>query len=266
MHETSKCIILRRRAAKLNIPGPTSPVDGQPLSKVITYFLTITLFRPIRMLFTEPVVIAFSAWVAFNFALLYAFFCAFEYVFLAYYDFSPESTGLTFLGMGIGAICGFLIIAVLATLAKKKTAAQLELGIEPEPEQRLIISMVGGPLIPISLFLFGWTVFNHVHWIVPVIAEGMFACGNYLIFMGAVSYMIDAYGPVYGASAIGANTLLRYLLGCALPLVSIQLFENLGVQWASSLLGFIALAMTVIPFVLFKVGPWLRSKTSYAKD
>ena len=218
------------------------------------------------MLFTEPVVIAFSVWVAFNFSLLYAFFCAFEYIFLVYYSFSPESTGLTFLGMGVGAICGFIIIAILASLAKKKTAAQLELGIEPAPEQRLIISMIGGPLIPMSLFLFGWTVFGHVHWIVPVIAEGIFACGNYLIFMGAVSYMIDSYGQVYGASAIGANTLLRYLLGSALPLVSIQLFENLGVQWASSLLGFIGLAMAGIPYVLFKIGPRLRAKTSYGKE
>lgn len=66
------------------------------------------------------------------------------------------------------------------------------------------------------------------------------------------------------ASTIAANTILRSAIGCAFPLFSRQMMENLGIQWAGTMLGCIAVAMIPIP-VLFKVyGPWLRGKSKLA--
>lgn len=265
MKETAKRQILLKRAAKLSIPGPSSPVDGQPTAKVISYYLQTTIVRPVRMLFIEPVVFFFSVWVAFNFALLYAFFCAFEWVFLTYYHFSAHSTGLTFFGLAAGAVAGFLLTSILIAISKKKQKVAAAKGLKMQPEQRLIVAMIGGPLIPIALFTFGWTAYHRVHWIVPVFAEGLFGCANYLVFMAAVSYMVDVYGPVYGASAIGANNLLRYILGGAFPLFAVQMYQNLKVQWASTLLGCFSVVMMFIPFVLYKLGPWLRSKSKFVE-
>lgn len=42
------------------------------------------------------------------------------------------------------------------------------------------------------------------------------------------------------------------------------MMENLGIQWAGTMLGCIAVVMIPIP-VLFKVyGPWLRAKSKLA--
>lgn len=41
------------------------------------------------------------------------------------------------------------------------------------------------------------------------------------------------------------------------------MYERLGIDWASSLLGFIALALMPVPWVFFKYGPKLRAKSQY---
>jgi hypothetical protein len=41
-------------------------------------------------------------------------------------------------------------------------------------------------------------------------------------------------------------------------------YTQLGIGWASSLLGFIAIAMLPIPWVFFKWGQQLRQKSQYS--
>lgn len=45
----------------------------------------------------------------------------------------------------------------------------------------------------------------------------------------------------------------------------IIVFEALGIHWASSLLGFAALALTPLPWVFFRFGPRLRGMSKYKK-
>lgn len=40
-------------------------------------------------------------------------------------------------------------------------------------------------------------------------------------------------------------------------------YEKLGIHWATSLLGFIALALIPIPFALYKFGPTIRAKSKF---
>ena len=58
--------------------------------------------------------------------------------------------------------------------------------------------------------------------IVPIIGMIFVGWGVVLIFMSAVMFVMDCYGPLYGASAMAANTLLRYIFGAAFPLFSRQ--------------------------------------------
>lgn len=81
--------------------------------------------------------------------------------------------------------------------------------------------------------------------------------------MSAIKYIVNFYGPLYGASANAASVLTRYSIGFALPLFAVQMYSALGVGWASSLLGFISTLMATIPFVLFKFGPALRARSNY---
>ena len=75
--------------------------------------------------------------------------------------------------------------------------------------------------------------------------------------------MVDTYQSAYGASAIAANGLLRYILGAAFPIFTIKMLDNLGVGWAMSLLGFLSACMLPIPWVLYRWGPALRAKSKF---
>ena len=78
-----------------------------------------------------------------------------------------------------------------------------------------------------------------------------------------MTYLLDTYGAMYSASAVAANGLLRYSFGAGFPLFTIQMYERLGVNWATSLLAFIGLGLLPLPFVLYKYGAALRSRSSF---
>lgn len=66
-----------------------------------------------------------------------------------------------------------------------------------------------------------------------------------------MNYIIDSYLFV-AASVLAAVTVCRSVAGAAFPLFATQMYEALGTEWASSLLGFVALGLMPIPFLLMK--------------
>lgn len=129
------------------------------------------------------------------------------------------------------------------------------------PEHRLYAAMIGSIGLPVGIFWFAWSARMGVHWIVPILALIPFAWGYMLVFISAVLYTVDVYGAVHGASA--ANGLLRYILGATFPLFSVQMDQNLGFEWASSLLAFVTVALLPVPWVLFHWGPVIRQKSKF---
>ena len=91
-----------------------------------------------------------------------------------------------------------------------------------------------------------------------------FGLGYFLIFVGMVNYLTDAY-KTYASSANAAASTTRALGAAFLPFAVSPLFGNLGVQWACSLLGFLALAMSVIPFVFLRFGAKLRMRSPFCQ-
>lgn len=86
-----------------------------------------------------------------------------------------------------------------------------------------------------------------------------------MVFMSVMVYFADVYTPHgFVASAVAANVLMRYVLASVFPLFSLQMFENLEVQGAASLLGGVSVVMAVVPFVFWKFGPRLRRRSAYA--
>ena len=90
--------------------------------------------------------------------------------------------------------------------------------------------------------------------------------GNLSLFITAALYMVDCFGPLYGASAMASNGLARYTYAAVFPLFSIQMFNGLGTSWAASLLGFFSLLLLPIPWTFYKYGPKIRSYSRYNKD
>jgi hypothetical protein len=104
-----------------------------------------------------------------------------------------------------------------------------------------------------------------IHWIVPVLAGIPFAFGNVTVFISAALYMLDVYGPLSGASAMAANGLLRYTMGASFPLFTVQMYDALGVKWATLLLVFVCMLMVPIPWVFYKFEPRIRKKSAYSQ-
>ena len=66
------------------------------------------------------------------------------------------------------------------------------------------------------------------------------------------------------ASAIAANTFLRSLAGAGFPLFSQYMFAALGVNWAGTLLGCVAVILVPIPVVFYVYGHKIREKSAFA--
>ncbi|KAF2169124.1 hypothetical protein M409DRAFT_52412 [Zasmidium cellare ATCC 36951] len=264
MSETYKKIVLQKRAKRHGLPPPPGP-NARTWKYWKTLFST-TLIRPGHMLFTEPIVILFAIYNAFTFCVQFAFFPAFPLVFGGVYGFNTWQTGLAYLGLGIGV----LLAALTAMLTdrfiyrKKHAKAQAEGKGQVAPEERLWAGMLGAVGLPIGLFWFAWTARSDVHWISPILAGIPFAWGNLALFLSASMYQIDVYGPLNGASAMAANGLLRYVLGGCFPLWTVQMYEAMGIGWATSLLGFICVLLLPIPYVFYKFGPGIRKSSRYS--
>ncbi|KAK5008253.1 hypothetical protein LTR16_004741 [Cryomyces antarcticus] len=76
------------------------------------FLLYSTVACPLSLLLEEPITGLLSLYVAFILALFYAFFVAFPYVFASVYGFSIASQGLTFLGLGVGCLAGFILFSI----------------------------------------------------------------------------------------------------------------------------------------------------------
>ena len=78
-------------------------------------------------------------------------------------------------------------------------------------------------------------------------------------------YLVDVF-PLHAASALAAATIFRSLFGCFLPLAGPPLYAALGIGWGNSLLGFFALAMTLVPFYFVRFGEAMRTNPKYQLD
>lgn len=133
---------------------------------------------------------------------------------------------------------------------------------EARPEARLPHLIVLSWLIPLGLFWFAWTSRPSIHWASCIMAGIPFGIGFVALFLGITSYLIDCYGR-YAASALAANAILRSLFGAGFPLFSRQMYTALGPAWATSILGFFALAMAPMPYFFYKFGPRIRARSKF---
>ena len=118
--------------------------------------------------------------------------------------------------------------------------------------------------VPIGLFIYGWTSYEHVHWIAPNIGAAIFAAGSIMGFQCTQTYLVDAY-PRFAASAVASAVVLRSLAGFGFPLFAPYLYNALHLNWGNSLLGFLAIILGIpSPFLLWKYGQSLREKSTYA--
>ncbi|EKG12018.1 Major facilitator superfamily [Macrophomina phaseolina MS6] len=258
--ETYTPVLLARRARRMRAHNQRAnvfaPSELEPRSLQET--ITVVLIRPIR-LFSEPIILFTCLFLALLFAIYYLFFEAYPLIFKGVYGLDSGSASLTFLPIGIGAALDTIVFVwydwYLARAKKLHRSWALD-----EEYRRLPLACIGAPLYVISLFWLGWTARSSIHWIVPVLSGLTFGIGIELTFMALLNYITDAYAP-YAASAMASSSISRSLFAVVLPLATNPMYRRLGIPWASSLLGFLALALGTVPFIFLKYGAALRKRS-----
>jgi len=263
--ETYAPVILRQRAKELSkMTGKVYKTRGdiqQGDISVMEIFKT-SLSRPWILLFQEPIVFLLSIYMAIIYGTLYMCFGAFPIVYQQGRGWSPGIGGLAFLGVAVG-----MLGAVAYSIWDNKRYGKVSdanAGFAP-PEARLPLCMVGSIAVPIGLFWFAWTNYPSIPWIVSIMAGAPFGFGMVLIFLGIMNYLIDAY-TIFAASVLAANSVLRSLFGTAFPLFTTQMYDSLGIHWASSIPAFLALLCVPFPFLFYKYGATIREKCKYAAE
>ncbi|KAL2207774.1 MFS general substrate transporter [Sarocladium strictum] len=258
-----KAIRLRKETGDKRYHAPNEKEDKSVASAILN-----SLKRPFQLLIFEYMVLSLCLYSAILLGTLYLFFGAFPLVFGTNHGFNLWQIGLSFMGICVGMVLTLGLDPVWHRIRSKLTRELEEkTGIEgaSEPEFRLPPAILGSFFVPIGIFMFGWTSYSSIHWIVPIIGSGIFGAGTILIFTGVLTFLVDAY-PTYAASAIAANAFVRCAFAAAFPLFGNQMYNRLGYPWASSLLAFLTLAMLPFPYLFFKYGKSIRARSSYAKS
>lgn len=217
--------------------------------------------RPIKMLFAEPIIFLISMYTAFVYGLLYLLLTAYPIVYQEMRGWNGGVGALPYIGMVTGMFMGGALVIAFQPWTNRRTAAN---GGIPRPEDRLPPCIIGSIFFPIGIFWFAWAGnYPEIHWIIPTLAGIPLGLGLITVFLQSLNYLIDAY-LMFAASAIAANTLLRSVFAAGFPLFSRQMFARLGVDWAGSLLGFLAIGMIPIPICFFIYGERIRGKSKWA--
>ncbi|KAL4935284.1 major facilitator superfamily domain-containing protein [Aspergillus oleicola] len=266
--ETYHPVLLRRKAQRLRKETGDdrwqAPIEK--MDRSIARTVLQSLYRPVLLLTLEPMCLNLCIYSAILLGILYLFFGAFQLVFGNVYGFDLYQRGLAFLGLFVG-----MAFAIASDPFWRRIYRKLEetheraVGVADDfqPEWRLPPAIAGAPLVTIGLFIFAWTIYPHVHWIVPIIGSAFFGAGTVLIYSGVFSFLVDAY-PLMAASALSANSFARSSFGGIFPLFGIQMYNRLGYNWATSLLAFLTLAMAPFPYIFFRYGSRIRKKSRFA--
>lgn len=163
-----------------------------------------------------------------------------------------------------------------------------------KPEYRLPPMIPASIMLPIGLFIAGWTAQYQTHWIAPDIGLVLIGAGVILTFQSIQTYVIDTF-TLHAASgalplsshlnhstncslpiltpfvtarqtALAAVSCLRSLAGFGFPLIAPTMFDRLGYGVGSSILAGVAIVLGCpTPWLLWKYGERIRESSRYAK-
>jgi hypothetical protein len=237
--------------------------------KSVSKFLYEAVALPSFLLCTEPVVFFFTLLSALSYGLVFMSTQSVAQVYTTLYKWDEYQAGLVQASLVIGEMIGFLACLFQNKLyhnkAKSADAANHSLDTSVA-ESRLYLSIPGSFFgLAGGLFWYGWTSTASLPWIMPAVGLAFIGFGSMTVMQAIMMYITDAYER-YAASASAAVCFGENSFAAFLPLAASSMYTNLGYQWASSLLAFIALAMSFAPLILFLKGREIRKRSPFMKQ
>lgn len=221
-----------------------------------------SLIVPWRVNFLDPAIIFTSLYTGLVYTI---FFSIFEFAPMVYgdiYGIEPDQIGLvlicniiTTLGAAVPYL-GFIYYVVNPAIRAEK---------EISPERHLIPALFASILIPLGIFIFGWTSRASIPWIVPTIGA-TFATAGFTIIIQSIFIYISMVYPQYAASLFGSNSFIKTIIAFGSVLWSHPLYNTLGLPIGISVLGAICIIFVSGIFVLYvwgeKLTKWSRFTSS----
>ncbi|CAO2650417.1 Nn.00g017090.m01.CDS01 [Neocucurbitaria sp. VM-36] len=263
--ETYPPVLLRKRAERLSklsgkVYRSRTDIDQGKIS--LGEAFSTGLKRPWILLFCEPIVLLLSIYHAIIYGILYMLFGAFPIVYRQGRGWNEGIGGLPFVAVAIGVFLAIIYVITVDHNQYMKKVVASGVGYTT-PEARLPMCIVGGIALPVGLFWFAWTNAPSVPWAASVVASIPFGFGMVLVFLGIMNYLIDSY-TIFAASVLAGNGIIRSVFGAAFPLFTKQMYDGLGIHWASSIPAFLAVACIPLPVLFYKYGAAIRKKCKYA--
>ncbi|PRT56896.1 putative transporter C36.02c [Wickerhamiella sorbophila] len=263
LRETFHPIILSKKAVDLRLRTGNIMIYAQHEKNVpdIKEIAGRVLILPIKMLFQEPILFLMSLYHGFVYGILYLTLEVVPIIFSEKYHWKGGNIMLPYLGFVVG---GIIMSFANVFFFDPKFRRDLRASGKPIlPEARLPLCMAGAIEFPIAIFLLCWTGNYRVHWIAPSIGMAFLGGGLVSLFVGIINYTVDTY-TFLAASAMAANTFTRSGMAAAFPIFASAMFHNLGVEWAGTLLGCLAVLLLPCPFIFYYYGERIRGWSKYA--
>ncbi|KAK6437531.1 hypothetical protein LTR95_006273 [Oleoguttula sp. CCFEE 5521] len=257
-------VLLKRRARALRFETKNwalhAPAEEHEID--LKAILSKYLSKPFMMLAMEPILLLVTVYMSFIYGLLYLFFVAFPISYEGERHWGPAIASLPFAAVAMGvAVAGLINFA----FTKLRFARIMQHSGRLPPEERLLPMAVGAVALPVGLFWFAWTSSPDLM-PVPQIMSGLPAgTGIVLIFLQGLNYIIDVY-MMHANSALAGNTFVRSLFGAGFPMFASYMYHGLGVKWATSVLGFIAVGLMPVPLLFFIYGARIRKMSRFVPN
>ena len=177
LSETYEPILLSKQASQLrkSTGRPYFTADADFESQNLGVKLSRSLLRPLRLLVTQPILQVVAIFLAYNFGILYIVLSTFATLWIQRYGQTESQSGLHYIAL----VIGYTIAAQVGGKVMDRLWGYLKTrsGESTAPEYRVPLMVPGAVLIPLGLFLYGWSAERYTHWIVPDVGIGIFGCG-----------------------------------------------------------------------------------------
>ncbi|KAK0929917.1 hypothetical protein LTR91_004796 [Friedmanniomyces endolithicus] len=268
LHETRGTVILRRRAQHLRKTTHRSIYTAAELHQppLSTRLLKSTT-RPAYLLLTEPVLLASTLWSAFSFGTVFLFTQSTAQVYSSLYGWPAYRIGYLQIAVVIGEVLGWFPTLYSSRLYFQSTSRNREHAGSPIPEARLYLSVLGSFVgIAGGMFVYAWTAYPSLPWIAPTLGLGMVGFGIQVVVTAVADYITDIYAASgYAGSAVSAVAAGENVVAAFLPLAAQSMYSQMGFQWASTLLGVLAVGLSFAPVVFIVWGRQFRARSPFMR-